>query len=128
MPELTVLENVAFPGLMKNFNKPEVFMRAENLLKDVGLADKLHNMPFQLSGGERQRVAIARSLINAPDLLLADEPTGNIDYKTGEKVFHLFQDLIKDRALTCVVVTHNEKFAGESKNAYKLSDGRLLKN
>jgi lipoprotein-releasing system ATP-binding protein len=128
MPELTVLENVAFPGLMKEFNKAEVFKRADELLQDVGLANKLSNMPFQLSGGERQRVAIARSLINSPDILLADEPTGNIDYKTGEKVFQLFRELIKERALTCVVVTHNEKFARDSGNAYKLSEGKLEQN
>jgi len=91
MPELNVLENVAFPFLIKKFNKTEAFARAEVLLTEIGLKDKCLNMSYQLSGGERQRVAIARSLVNSPELLLADEPTGNLDWKTGERVFDLFK-------------------------------------
>jgi len=125
MPELTVKENTAFPFLMTEFNKKEAGRRASALLEEVGLKDKMDNMPHELSGGERQRVAIARGLINSPRLLLADEPTGNIDYKTGEKIFRFLKGLIKDRGLTCVVVTHNEQFAREADCPYKLIDGRL---
>jgi lipoprotein-releasing system ATP-binding protein len=83
MPELNVRENAAFPFLMNRFDKEEAYARAEKLLADVGLKDKLDYMPFQLSGGERQRAAIARGLINSPEILMADEPTGSLDWKTG---------------------------------------------
>lgn len=125
MPELNVLENTAFPFLMKTFNKQTAYELAEQLLNDVGLADKKNVMPFQLSGGERQRVAIARSLVNAPAVLLADEPTGNLDWKTGEKVFQVFRRLIADRGLTAVIVTHNEKLAASVDRHYHLEAGRL---
>ncbi|MEN8153718.1 MAG: ABC transporter ATP-binding protein [Acidobacteriota bacterium] len=120
MPELTILENVMFPSLIKLFDKDKSRERGIELLKSVGLGDKLENMPFQLSGGERQRAAIARSLINSPKLLLADEPTGNLDWRTGEKVFGLFSDLIKDKELSAIIVTHNEKLAGLSDNKFFL--------
>ncbi len=125
MPELNVLENTAFPFLMKKFDKPTAYGLAEKLLDDVDLKDKKNVMPFQLSGGERQRVAIARSLVNAPSVLLADEPTGNLDWKTGEKVFQVFRRLIADRGLTAVIVTHNEKLADSVDKHYHLEAGRL---
>ena len=93
---------------------------------DVGLKDKIQYMPFQLSGGERQRVAIARSLINSPEILLADEPTGNLDWKTGEKVFNLFRDLIKERNLTAIVATHNEQLSALMDKSYHLHTGKLF--
>ena len=111
MPELTILENVSFPFLIKNFDRGKADERAGELLERVGLISKRSNMPYELSGGEKQRAAIARSLINSPKLLLADEPTGNLDKKTGEKVFELFSDLIKDEGLSAIVVTHNESLA-----------------
>jgi len=111
MPELTILENVSFPFLIKDFDKKKANERAGELLDRVGLSTKKSNMPFELSGGEKQRAAIARSLVNSPKLLLADEPTGNLDKKTGEKVFELFSDLIKDEGLSAIVVTHNEALA-----------------
>lgn len=125
MPELNVIENISFPSLMKSFNKQETYKKAEKLLEDVGLRDKIHNMPFHLSGGERQRVAIARSLINSPRLLLADEPTGNLDWKTGERVFAVFKDLIRERKLTAVIVTHNEQLADLVDKKYHLHAGKL---
>lgn len=125
MPELNVLENVAFPALMYQFNKAAAFEKANELLSAVDLRDKCQNMPFQLSGGERQRVAIARSLINSPKLLLADEPTGNLDWKTGEKVFAVFKDLIRQRNLTAIIVTHNEQLASLMDQTFHLSQGRL---
>ncbi|MCK4760630.1 MAG: ABC transporter ATP-binding protein [Candidatus Aminicenantes bacterium] len=125
MPELTVLENVSFPALIKNFNKEDAYERAGKLLKDVDLGDRKDNMPFHLSGGERQRVAIARSLINSPRLLFADEPTGNLDWKTGQKVFGVFRELIKERNLTAVLVTHNEQLADLVDSKYHLHEGKL---
>ncbi|MGE5343544.1 MAG: ABC transporter ATP-binding protein [Candidatus Omnitrophota bacterium] len=125
MPELTVRENVAFPYLMRRFNKAEAFERARQILTDVGLSDKSDHMPYQLSGGERQRAAIARGLINSPDILLADEPTGNLDWKTGEKVFQVFRDLLKERGLTAVIVTHNEELAQAADARFHLFAGKV---
>jgi len=126
MPELSVLENVAFPFLLSRFDRGEAFSRAERLLDRVGLAGKLGVMPQQLSGGERQRVAIARALINSPRLLLADEPTGNLDWKTGERVFSLFRELIAEFGLTAVVVTHNTGLAALLDRRLELHSGRLF--
>lgn len=111
MPELTILENVSFPYLISRFDREKASERAGELLSRVGVKSKKDNMPNDLSGGEKQRAAIARSLINSPKLLLADEPTGNLDKKTGEKVFGLFSDMIKDEGLSAIVVTHNEALA-----------------
>ncbi len=126
MPELNVIENVSFPFLMKNFDKEKAFERAKMLIEDVGLADKSDYMTYQLSGGERQRAAIARSLINSPKLLLADEPTGNVDWKTGEKVFNIFKDLVNKKGLTAIIVTHNEKLAKKVDKTYNLNSGKLF--
>ena len=126
MPELNVLENTAFPYLLNTFNKDEAYQKAGDLLVEVGLKDKKLNMPYQLSGGERQRVAIARSLINSPEILLADEPTGNLDYKTGKIVFEVFKRLITRKGLTAVVVTHNEKLALLADESYYLEKGKLF--
>lgn len=126
MPELNVIENVSFPFLMKNFDKEKAFERAKRLIEDVGLADKSDYMTYQLSGGERQRAAIARSLINSPKLLLADEPTGNVDWKTGEKVFNMFKDLVNKKGLTAIIVTHNEKLAKKVNKTYNLNSGKLF--
>ncbi len=126
LPELKIIENIAFPFLMNSFNKDEAFRKAKKLLAYVGIEDKADNMPFQLSGGERQRVAIARSLINMPSLLLADEPTGNLDFKTGQKIFFMFKDLIKNSDLTAIIVTHNEELAKLTDYIYNLNDGDLV--
>lgn len=125
MPELNVMENTAFPFLLRKFDKDLAYARAEKILHDVGLGDKKAVMPFQLSGGERQRVAIARSLINDPELLLADEPTGNLDWQTGERVFDVLRGLIVDRGLTAIMVTHNEKLAALVDRSYHLEGGTL---
>ncbi|HDP94951.1 MAG TPA: ABC transporter ATP-binding protein [Candidatus Aminicenantes bacterium] len=126
MPELTVMENVAFPRLVTRFQRREAFARAQSRLKEVGLEDKADMMPHQLSGGERQRAAIARSLINDPDLILADEPTGNLDWRTGHRVFNLFRDLVARTGRTAVVVTHNEAQARLADVVFNLEHGRLL--
>jgi len=125
MPELTVLENVAAPSLIQSFKREAAFAQAAGLLSEVGLADKLAVMPYQLSGGEKQRAAIARSLINSPRLLLADEPTGSLDWKTGETVFGVFQQLIRERGLTAIIATHNSQLAQLTDRRYLLHGGRL---
>lgn len=114
MPELSVIENVCFPMLIKDFDKEKAEEHAAALLSRVGLGDRCLNMPADLSGGERQRAAIARSLVNSPDLLLADEPTGNLDRKTGNKVFELFLELIREYGLSAIIATHNESLAERS--------------
>jgi len=126
MPELTVMENVAFPYLVTRFERKKAYALAGERLDEVGLADKARVMPGQLSGGERQRAAIARSLVNDPDLILADEPTGNLDWRTGQKVFELFRDLAARKGRTAVVVTHNEAQARVADACYHLEHGRLL--
>ncbi len=121
MPELTILENVTFPFLINKFNRKSANEKGIELLNRVGLKSKIMNMPHELSGGEKQRAAIARSLINSPKLLLADEPTGNLDRKTGEKVFELFSDMIRYEGLSAIVVTHNENLAGEADKILNLN-------
>lgn len=125
MPELTVRENVAAPGLVNVFRKRRALDDAAALLAEVGLGDKLDAMPHQLSGGEKQRAAIARSLLNGPRLLLADEPTGSLDWKTGESVFALFRRLIRERGLSAIVATHNPQLAGLTDKKYLLHGGKL---
>ena len=121
MPELTILENVSFPFLINKFDRRSADKKGIELLEKVGLKAKLMNMPHELSGGEKQRAAIARSLVNSPKLLLADEPTGNLDRKTGEKVFELFSELIRDEGLSAIVVTHNETLANLADQKLELS-------
>ncbi len=125
MPELTVRENVASPVLIQRFKRQAAFDAADALLAAVGLQDKLEVMPYQLSGGEKQRAAIARSLVNAPRLLLADEPTGSLDWKTGESVFAVFKRLIAERGLSAVIATHNPQLAALTDRKYLLHGGKL---
>ena len=107
MSEFTALENVMIPALLNNFkNKVEIEKEAKELLEIVGLAERIKHMPNQLSGGEKQRVAIARAMINKPKLILADEPTGNLDEDTGELIFSLFRKINKEHNQSIVVVTH----------------------
>ena len=107
MSEFTALENVMIPSLLNNFkNKAEIEKEAKELLEIVGLAERMKHKPNQLSGGEKQRVAIARAMINKPKLILADEPTGNLDEDTGEMIFSLFRKINKERNQSIVVVTH----------------------
>ena len=107
MSEFTALENIMIPALLNNFkNKSEIEKEAKELLEIVGLAERMKHKPNQLSGGEKQRVAIARAMINKPKLILADEPTGNLDEDTGEMIFSLFRKINKERNQSIVVVTH----------------------
>ena len=120
LPEFTALENVMLPALIDDFsNKFEIEKRAMELLKSVGLEERVHHKPSQLSGGEKQRVAIARALINSPKILLADEPTGNLDEETSETIFNILRDINKNRKQTIIVVTHSKDLAQISdKNLY----------
>jgi len=111
LPEFNALENVAMPGWIGRIAKREALQKASSLLAELGLAGRAHHFPNQLSGGEQQRVAIARALLTDPVLFLADEPTGNLDIETSEKVFELMRQCHEKRQLTSVIVTHNRELA-----------------
>ncbi len=125
LPEFTALENVMMPALIARVAKGKARATAEELLADVGLGHRLTHRPGELSGGEQQRVAIARALALSPELLLADEPTGNLDMKTSEGVHALLADLQQQKGLTLVVVTHNERLAAAMGRVVRLADGKL---
>jgi len=125
LPEFTALENVSFPLLIGGMAKREAFARAADVLSEVGLEDKIPSRPSQLSGGEQQRVAIARALVGAPRLLLADEPTGNLDWRTGEMVLRLVLDLHERKGLSSILVTHNEKIARYCDKVYEMAAGAM---
>ncbi|MFO7984041.1 MAG: ABC transporter ATP-binding protein [Desulfuromonadales bacterium] len=125
LPEFTALENVMMPALIARKGRSEASAAARELLGDVGLSHRLTHKPGQLSGGEQQRVAIARSLVQAPRLLLADEPTGNLDSSTSEEIFQLIDSLHKKHGLTMVVVTHNEPLARRLDRMVRMEDGLL---
>ena len=125
LPELSALENVCFPGRMARRSVRELEAKATDLLQRVGLGDRLDHRPSELSGGEQQRVAIARALINDPILILADEPTGNLDSKTGDETIDLLLSLRKERGATLVIATHDADLAGRAARVIQLSDGHL---
>ena len=125
MPDFTALENVQMPLLLGGERPAAAARRGAELLADVGLAERGHHRPGELSGGEQQRVAIARAIARSPRLLLADEPTGNLDGKTGEAVFALLQRLNRERGLTTVMVTHNEALARAAGRTLRLAGGRF---
>jgi len=125
LPEFTALENVSFPLLIRGKGRSEAQARALEMLRDVSLEEKAHIKPGKLSGGEQQRVAIARALVNEPKLLLADEPTGNLDWKTGRMILELIQKLHQRKGLSSIVVTHNEKVAQFCNKVYMMESGSL---
>lgn len=127
LPELSILENVSLAARLGGLSAKAAKKRAEELLISVGLAERLKHRPNELSGGEQQRAAIARALVNNPDLLLADEPTGNLDSKTGEEVISLFENLSKDNPnLTILMITHNRELACRADKTVELVDGLLV--
>ncbi len=122
LPELTALENVSLPG---RIGRRSTIKRAEESLRAVGLADRLHHLPPELSGGEQQRVAIARALVNDPEIIFADEPTGNLDSKTGDAIVDLLLTLARERKKTLLVVTHDARLAARGDRALQIVDGVL---
>jgi lipoprotein-releasing system ATP-binding protein len=126
LPEFNALENTMMPCLIQGISKKEAAFRAETILSLVGLKERLSHKPGELSGGEQQRVAVARALVLEPKVLLADEPTGNLDTKTGESVFHLLQELNQIKGVTLIVVTHNLKLASQLPRQINLADGKAL--
>lgn len=125
LPEFTAVENVSFPLMIKGVERKEAIKRAFEILREISLEEKADIRPSKLSGGEQQRVAIARALINEPKLLLADEPTGNLDWKTGEKILELIEELHRKKGLSSIIVTHNEKVAHFCHKVYLMESGGL---
>ena len=125
LPEFTALENVALPQRIAGRSKSEALAHAGELLRELGLADRVSHMPAQLSGGEQQRVAIARAIANNPHLLLADEPTGNLDEGTAELVFQELLGLVRNQGLAALIATHNETLAARMDRTVRLTGGRL---
>ena len=130
LPQCSALDNVLVPRLTGDWEEPaaETRQRAEKLLDEVGLRDRMEYRPYQLSGGEQLRVAIARSLINQPKIILADEPTGSLDPATGERIAELLIRSNRGRNVALVVVTHNLGLAGRMQKSYRLDEGRLISN
>lgn len=126
LPEFTALENVCLPGLMSNSNDKAVFERGTQLLKKLGLTSRKDHKPSELSGGEQQRVAVARSLINNPSIVFADEPSGNLDSKTADELHRLFFDLRNELNQTFVIVTHNQSLAAMADRKIEIKDGVIL--
>ena len=127
LPEFTALENVAMPLLARGISKREALNTAANWLREVDLADRGSHRPGELSGGEQQRVALARALVNNPRLLLADEPTGDLDETTANRVFDLIERLHKSHGLTSIVVTHNMDLAARATRVLRLEAGKLAR-
>lgn len=125
LPQCTVLENVLVPSLINDSSRASAPARARQLLEQVGLSHRLQHYPAQLSGGERQRVAIARALINNPTLVLADEPTGNLDRHSAQNIASLLLDLVQSQRIMLVLVTHSLEIAHRFPNVYELVEGHL---
>ena len=125
LPDFTALENVMFPALIKNEKNSVAKERAEYLLGEVVLKDRMHHKPAELSGGESQRVALARGLMNQPDLLLADEPTGNLDRNASDQLIELIRKLNKEFNQTFVLVTHSQRVAGQLDRVLELVNGKV---
>jgi ABC-type lipoprotein export system ATPase subunit len=123
LPELTALENVCLPARVARISAGDAEKRGRELLSRVGLKERVEHKPYELSGGEQQRVAIARALINEPELLLADEPTGNLDSHTGNEIIELLKNLRAEKNTTLVIATHDAKIAAHAQRVVELADG-----
>jgi lipoprotein-releasing system ATP-binding protein len=126
LPEFTALENACMPALIQRRDAAVVEEEATAILNEVGLGARLHHKPGELSGGEQQRVAVARALLQKPDLVLADEPTGNLDTHTGDALFGLMRELNKARGTTFVIVTHNDKLSAQADRILHMQDGQIM--
>ena len=125
LPEFDALENVCIPGYMTNKKKRDIEDRGKSLLDFLDLSERMHHRPSELSGGEQQRVAVARSLINNPSIIFADEPSGNLDSSNSKQLFNLIKKLNKEYEQTFVLVTHNLDFASIAKRTLKIEDGKI---
>jgi ABC-type lipoprotein export system ATPase subunit len=125
LPELTALENVCLPARIARVSVADAAKRGRELLARVGLGERVEHRPNELSGGEQQRVAIARALINSPELLLADEPTGNLDSKTGGEIIELLKSLRAEKQTTLIIATHDARVAAHAERVIELADGRI---
>ena len=123
LPEFSAMENVMIPGLLSGRKDGEVKSNAEKLLQELGLGERQHHKPSEMSGGEQQRTAVARALINSPDLILADEPSGNLDSKNAQELHELFFNLRKKMGQTFIIVTHNHQFADMADRKLEMRDG-----
>ena len=126
LPEFSALENVMMPALIRRIGREDAARTAADMLNEVGLGARLHHRPGELSGGEQQRVAVARALMLHPDVVLADEPTGNLDAHTGEAVHQLLQEINKQKGVTFVIVTHNDKLAVRADRVLRMTEGKLM--
>lgn len=125
LPELDALENICLPAMLRGTHRQEARVRGQELLERVGLGERAEHRPNELSGGEQQRVAIARALINRPRLILADEPTGNLDSRTGQTILDLLEEMRQETAATLVTVTHDEHVAARGDRVLTIADGKL---
>ncbi|OPY14991.1 MAG: Lipoprotein-releasing system ATP-binding protein LolD [Syntrophus sp. PtaU1.Bin005] len=125
LPEFNSLENTMMPALIHGMSRRDALAKAETILHDVGLGDRMTHKPSELSGGEQQRVAVARALIMEPEILLADEPTGNLDTETGRKIEDILLELNRQKGITLIVVTHNQSLAGRMSRSIGLRDGEI---
>ena len=128
IPTLSVVENIILPLLPSGIKKAECYSVAKEALEKVGLGAREKHLPGELSGGEQQRVAIARALVNKPEIILADEPTGDLDSKTGEKILELLQSLNQKEKVTIIIATHDDKIAKKAKRQIVLKDGKVIED
>tara|TARA_B100000963_G_scaffold44011_1_gene32805 strand:+ start:9266 stop:9916 length:651 start_codon:yes stop_codon:yes gene_type:complete len=126
LPEFTVLENVCLPALINKVNKVKIEEKAKQILQSLNMIDKINQKPNELSGGEQQRVSVARSLINSPTILLADEPSGNLDSKNAKDLHNILLKLNKEKKQTVVVITHNNNLAKLADRVIKIEDGKII--
>ncbi|OGW45508.1 MAG: ABC transporter ATP-binding protein [Nitrospirae bacterium GWC2_57_9] len=126
LPEFSALENVMMPALIRGTGRDAAQQAASRVLSDVGLSPRIHHRPGELSGGEQQRVAVARALMLGPDVVLADEPTGNLDAHTGESIHELLKKINQEQGITFVIVTHNDRLAVRADRVLRMTEGKLL--